>query len=80
MYKFRRSNYYIYAKGNKVDVDENIAILNTSNEKYRIKINSKDETKYSVIDKDGKQIIDEKYSYIEYLNENYFIVSDENQN
>lgn len=65
------------AKGNKVDVDENIAILNTSNEKYRIKINSKDETKYSVIDKDGQQIIDEKYSYIEYLNENYFIVSDE---
>lgn len=64
-------------EGNQVNIDENIAILNTSNEKYRIRINSKDKTRYGVIGKDGKQIIDEEYSYIEYLNENYFIVSDE---
>lgn len=64
-------------EGNQVNIDENIAILNTSNDKYRIRINSKEQTKYGVIGKDGKQIIDEKYSYIEYLNENYFIVSDE---
>lgn len=65
-------------EGNKVNIDSNIAILNTDNENYRIRINSTESTKYGVIGKDGKQIIEEKYSYIEYLYDNYFIVSDEN--
>lgn len=80
---------YLYAKNNQgtviyntngteANIDTNIAILNTSNEKYKIRINNENGTKYGVIGKDGKQIIDEKYNYIEYLYENYFIVSDEN--
>lgn len=80
---------YLYAKneqgttvynsnGTEANIDTNIAILNTSNEKYRIRINSQNGTKYGVIGKDGKQIIEEKYNYIEYLYENYFIVSYEN--
>ena len=78
---------YLYAKnsqgtviynnnGTEANIDTNIAILNTSNEKYRIRINNENGTKYGVIGKDGKQIIDEKYNYIEYLYDNYFIVSD----
>lgn len=61
--------------GTQANIDTNVAILNTSNEKYRIRIDSKDGTKYGVIGKDGKQIIEENYNYIEYLFEDYFIVS-----
>lgn len=63
--------------GSQVNIDTNIAILNTDNEKYRIKINSEEGTKYGIIKKDGTQIIKEKYNYIEYLYDNYFIVSNE---
>lgn len=80
---------YLYAKNNQgtviyntngteANIDTNIAILNTNNEKYKIRINNENGTKYGVIGKDGKQIIDEKYNYIEYLHDNYFIVSDNN--
>ena len=80
---------YIYAKneqgttvynsnGTEANIDTNIEILNTKNEKYRIRINNENGTKYGVIGKDGKQIIEEKYNYIEYLDNNYFIVSNEN--
>jgi len=80
---------YLYAKneqgttvynsnGTEANIDTNIAILNTSNEKYRIRIHSENGTKYGVIGKDGKQMIEEKYNYLEYLYENYFIVSNEN--
>lgn len=64
-------------EGNQVNIDTNIAILNTDNEKYRIRINSENGTKYGIIGKDGRQIIDEKYNYIEYLYDDYFIVSNE---
>ena len=80
---------YLYAQSNKgttvyngngtqANIDSNIAIINTSNEKYRIRINNENGTKYGVINKEGTQLIEEKYSYIEYLYENYFIVSKEN--
>ncbi len=69
----------VYNKdGNQVNIDTNIAIINTENENYRIKINSTETTKYGVIGKDGKKLVDEKYNYIEYLYDNYFIVSKEN--
>lgn len=81
---------YIYAQNEKGDktvyntngtqenIDANIAILNTSNEKYKIKIVNENGTKYGVINKEGKQLIEEKYNYIEYLHDNYFIASSEN--
>lgn len=80
---------YLYAKneqgttvynsnGTQANIDSNIAILNTSNEKYKIRINNAQGTKYGVINKEGKQLIEEKYNYIEYLYDNYFIASDEN--
>lgn len=80
---------YFYAKneqgttvynsnGTQVSIDANIAILNTDNEKYKIRIDNTEGTKYGVINKEGKQLIEEKYNYIEYLYDNYFIVSDEN--
>ena len=79
---------YIYARneqgttvynetGTQANIDANIAILNTNNEKYKIRIDNAEGTKYGVINKEGKQLIEEKYNYIEYLYDNYFIVSDE---
>lgn len=80
---------YIYAKniqgtviyntnGTEANINTNIAIINTSNEKYKIRINNENGTKYGVIGKDGKQIIEEKYNYIKYLYDDYFIVSNQN--
>ena len=66
------------AQGNQVNIDTDIAILETQNEKYKIRINSSKQNGYGVIGKDGKQVIEEKYNYIEYLYDNYFIVSNEN--
>ncbi len=66
------------SEGNEVNIDANIGILDTANDKYRIRINTEENAKYGVIGKDGKQIIEEKYNYIEYLYDNYFIVSNEN--
>ena len=66
------------SNGTQVDVNPNIAIVNTNNEKYKIRINNEDGTKYGVINQNGQQLIEEKYNYIEYLHDNYFIVSNEN--
>ena len=63
--------------GTQVNIDRNIAILNTSNEKYKIRIDNNNGTKYGVINDEGEQVIEEKYNYIEYLFDNYFIASNE---
>ena len=81
---------YLYAKkdqevkvynsdGTQADIEPDVEILNTSNEKYKIKINGKDnQTKYGVIDEKGEQLIPENYNYISYLFDNYFMASYEN--
>lgn len=66
------------SNGTQANIDSHVSILNTSNEKYRIRINNENGTKYGVINQEGKQLIEEKYNYIEYLYDNYFIVSNEN--
>jgi len=64
--------------GTQVAMDSNVAILNTNNEKYKIKINNQNKTQYGIIDEEGNQLVEEKYNYMQHLYENYFIVSDEN--
>ena len=66
------------SEGKEVSISSNISILNTVNENYKIKINNENGTKYGVINKNEKSIIGEKYNYIEYLFDNYFIASNEN--
>lgn len=63
--------------GTQANVNANMSILKTNNEKYKIKINNENETTYGVINQEGKQLIQENYNYIEYLYDNYFIVSNE---
>lgn len=80
---------YLYAKnsqgttvyngnGTQANIDSNVSIINTQNEKYRIRIKNDNGTKYGIINKEGTQLVKEKYSYLEYLYENYFIASLEN--
>ena len=64
--------------GTQVNIDPDIAILDTTNENYRIRINNEIGTKYGVIDNEGKKLIEEKYNYIEYLYDDLFIASSEN--
>ena len=54
------------SNGTEANIDSDIAILETENDKYRIRINNKIGSKYGVIDDEGKQLIEEKYNYIEY--------------
>ena len=63
--------------GTQANVNANMSILKTNNEKYNIKISNENGTTYGVINQEGKQLIEENYNYIEYLYDNYFIVSNE---
>lgn len=66
----------IYTKeGTEIQVDSNIAILETSNENFKIKIDNTNGTVYSIIDKNDNIITKQKYSYIEHLSDDNFIVS-----
>lgn len=65
------------SNGTQANIDFHVSILNTNNEKYKIRINNENGTQYGVINQEGKQLIEEKYNYIEYLYDNYFIVSNE---
>ena len=77
---------YIYARNNEettvydincnmANIDSNIAIIQTENEKYRIKIDNANGTQYNLIDENNNQLTKQKYSYIEYLYDDYFIAS-----
>lgn len=87
------SGKYIYAKdkngttevydsnGKITNMSSNISKLSVENEQYTIVISSEDnKTTYGVEDKKGKQLIENKYNYIEYLFDNYFIVSNDEGN
>ena len=66
----------VYTKeGTEIQVDSNIAILETSNENFKIKIDNTNGTVYSIIDKNDNPITKQNYSYIEYLSDDNFIVS-----
>ncbi len=78
VYARKADNVTVYDKnGTKAEIDKNTAIIDTENENYKIKLNTSAGTKYGVIGKDGEQIVEEKYSYIEYLYGDYFRASNE---
>ncbi len=79
---------YVYVtneKGNKVynsngevlSIDFNTTINETENENYFIKIIEEEQNLYGIIDKNGKELVKAKYSYIEYLFKDYFIADNE---
>ena len=63
-------------EGKELPIDENTSVIDVENTNYAIKItNTEETTLYGIIDKTGKEIIPQKYKYIEYLYDNYFIAS-----
>lgn len=69
-------NIQVYQKdGTKAEVDNTVYILETENENYKIKIDNAQGFAYSILDKDGNQLTTANYAYIDYLYDNYFIVS-----
>lgn len=67
------------ATGKKVDIDFDKTIIPTSNQNYKIIVNSNEHGNYyGVIGNDNKQIIKPEYLYLEYAFDNYFIACGEN--
>lgn len=64
------------SNGNKDSNTEYISKQNFNNNKYEIVSTSKDE--YKVIIKDSDKVIENGYSYIQYLSDNYFMVQKDN--
>lgn len=67
------------ATGKKVDIDYDKTIMSTSNQNYKIIVNSNERGNfYGVIGNNNKQLIKPEYLYIEYAFDNYFIACGEN--
>lgn len=65
-------------KGKKIDINYNRSIYKTENEEYRVStILNNNITYYGIINKNGTQLVEEKYRYIEYIFNNYFIATND---
>ena len=63
--------------GERLNIDKEISILETDNDKYKIEIYSNDgEISYGILNDKNVEIVPREYSYIEYLSDNYFIACD----
>ena len=88
--KIENKGIYMYAKtgettevydanGNKIEIEPNRSIYETENENYKITtISNNNITYYGIVDKNQNKLVDEKYRFIEYAFENYFIATNEN--
>ena len=69
-------NVSVYQEnGNPAEIESNVYILDTENENYQIEIDNAQGSAYSILNKNGDQITTQNYAYIDYLYDNYFIVS-----
>ena len=82
LYTKEGTNQKVYDESGKViDINFNRNIYKTENDNYRISvILNNNITYYGVVDKEGNQLINEDYRYIEYLFDDYFIATNENGN
>ena len=65
--------------GNKQDINFNKTIYKTGNEDYRIStIMNNNILYYGIENKEGIRLVNEVYSYIEYIFKDYFIAKDDN--
>lgn len=80
IYVSHKEENKVYNKNGEIqDIDFNTSINQTENENYSIKTVIEDEHYlYGVIGKDGEELIKAKYTYIEYLFEDYFIACNSN--
>ena len=80
IYTQKENSQNVYdMSGKEQEIDFNITVAKTNNPHYYIKTEKqKNRNVYGVIDENGNQIIEDKYLYIEYAYEDYFIVCGEN--
>lgn len=80
LYAEKDNDQKVYdSQGNIVNINYNRSIYNTENEEYKIStILNNNITYYGITDKNYNQLVEEKYRYIEYLYDNYFIATDDN--
>ena len=72
-------NLYLFDfNGNSVEKNNYISKMKTENSKYYITIDKNDI--YRVVDEENNNIIDNNYTYIEYLPGDYFIVAKDGKN
>lgn len=89
--KFEEKGIYLYMQterdndvydtnGKKIEINFNKSVFNTENEKYKITtILNNDITYYGVENNNGRELIESKYRYIEYICGDYFIVQDKKE-
>lgn len=59
----------------EVNIPFNTTIQQTSNPNYYIKIVNRDIVEYTILNSEFKEILEQKYQYLEYLFEDYFIAT-----
>ena len=81
LYAKNSNNNDVYdVQGKKLDISFNKTIYKTENEKYRITtIINNDEEYYGIENKDGAELVDTNYKYIEYIFKDYFIAENEKE-
>ena len=68
-------------QGNTVDMNYNRSIYQTENAAYKIStILNNDITYYGILDQNDNPLVEEKYRYIEYVYDQYFIATNEDGN
>ena len=89
--KIEENGIYLYAEnakentvynsdGEKVDINFNKTIYKTKNDEYRITtLINNNIMYYGIENKEGKELVNEKYSYIEYIYDKYFIAQNEDE-
>lgn len=64
--------------GQEVDIDSNLAILDVEGTQYKIHIETNEEKTIYTLYKNEDKITKEEYTYIQYLQDNYFIACNTN--
>ncbi|MCI8655050.1 MAG: hypothetical protein HFJ48_04160 [Clostridia bacterium] len=73
-------SYVCDINGKEVQLDFNVTINKTENDKYYIKTTYKDEDyKYQISDQYGNAIGEKEYSYLQYVFDDYFIAGNEDR-
>lgn len=69
---------YFNSKGNEIKEPKYTSVLKTSENNYYITINK--EGLYGIINKDEKELVENKYNYLEHLFDEYFIAAKDDGN
>lgn len=79
--KKQNENKVYDIEGKDININYNKKIYETDNSEYFIStLLNNNITYYGIVNKEGTQLVNETYRYIEYLYKDYFIVSDETGN